>query len=501
MRAFVLPSVFVVALSLPLALGLAACGADDAPPEGAAPLELATQPIINGAVDNAAANDAVVGLRTNGGACTGTVFKIEGNVTWILTAAHCIGSDMEVSVGPDYENPSSLYRGTGTPDARYGDGQELSSYPYDVGIVKVNGAIPVTPISLADASDGLAQGSVVRSYGYGTTVGYNSGVPNSQRHTIERPISSLTATYIVYNQSDESGICAGDSGGPVVSGAGAARRLVGVHSNVGNPNGNEPCFGEANSVRVSSRFDFIDAVLNRTPLPQPSSCQVCSTNASSSSTCEQKRTRCVNDDDCMTLAQCLQGARTDGAVNACITQRPNGVGPYVDFVECGCSDVCVDECVGDSACSGVAKCGIAFTGIIGGTLTKCIEANCCDQADAASADGEAYVCLTESAPAASCTGNAKFAAYKACMDANCEKSGSSSSGSPGSSSGGEDVADDDAGGDVASFSSSSGSGKKKTTTTTTGCAVSGAGGSTPGGAGLGLALGAAALLRARRRRG
>lgn len=495
MRAFVLPSVFVVALSF----SSAACGAEDVTePEVQAPVAQVEQPIIGGADDNAAANNGVVAVFADGGACTGTVFRIDGNVTWVLTAAHCIGDSMQVRTGPDYDSELDSFSAVGVQDARYGDGNQPENYPFDVGVVRVNSAIPVTPIALADAADGLAVGATVTSYGYGTTIGYNQG-NNSQRHTITRPIAGLTATNIVYDQSDETGICAGDSGGPVVSGSGAARRLVGVHSNVGNQGGGEPCFGQANSVRVSSRFDFIDAVVNGTPLPQPSACQVCSSDAAGSSTCNQKRTRCINDDACSALAQCLQGADTNGAVNTCIAQNPEGVGPYIDFAECGCADVCADQCVGDSACSGVAKCGIAYTGVAGTTLTKCIEENCCAEADAASADGEGYVCLGSDTPAASCASNAKYAAYKACMDANCEKSGSSSSGgSSGSSGGDDDVADDDTG---ETSSSSSGTPKKKTTTTTTsGCAVSDAGGSAPGGAGLGLVLGAAALLRARRRR-
>lgn len=498
MRAFVLPSV----VAFGLAVSVVACGTAVDDPVEPAPIATGTQPILGGTADNATSNNAVVQLffqtPQGGGGCTGTVFKIEGNVSWILTAAHCVNGPTQVFVGPDSDYPSAQFNSSKVvKDVRYGDGDQVGNLPFDIGIIKVNANVGVTPIELAPEGDGLAAGAQVTSYGYGSTDYYQSNNQNSQRYSIGRAIASLSATNIVYDQRDQKGVCAGDSGGPVVSGTGSARRIAGVHSSVGNPGGSEPCYGEANSVRVSSRYDFINAVLDGTPLPQPSACQTCSGDAQSSNTCSRKRQRCLNDSACSALAECLQ--TTDA--NTCIAQHPEGVGPFIDYQECGCADVCADQCAGDAACANVAKCGVEFGGAQGSKLTTCIEASCCAEADAAAADGVAYLCMTDDNPAASCNSNTKYAAYKACIDTNCAKKGSSSSsGEPvveEPSGDDDDAADDDA--------TSSGAPKKKTTTTTSGCSITGTGASSNSGTstGAGLLLGVAVLargLRARQRR-
>lgn len=416
-------SIFSVG-SLGLVVSLSAC----AEPE-TAPSAQQQQPILNGAVDSAAANDAVVLLHlAGGGGCTGTVFKIENDVSYILTAAHCTPA-RRAQVGSDMTDPVDLFDvASSTADVRYGDGESFDATQYDIAVLRVNANMNVTPIALAGASDGLSTGANVKSYGYGRTLGYQVEDDNTDRRVVDRPVAALDRVTIQYDQSDETGICAGDSGGPVVFGAGAERRVVGVHSNVANSSGQEECHGIANSVRVSSRLDFVNAVLDGTPLPQLSACQSCTRN--STARCERKWDTCRSDGDCRSLLQCLQSASTVAAQNECYEEEPLGVGPLNDYLECTCADACPTECAEDASCTDVPACGIRFTGSGGTRYTRCIEANCCDEADAASADGLGYVCLNDPT-AEGCADNAKFQALEACSLEKCaaERPGGGSSSS------------------------------------------------------------------------
>jgi len=421
MRAFVVPSVFLVGF----VVSSAACASSGEAPESLESTGTVTQPVINGTIDTSATNNAVVQLQGDG-LCTGTVFKKTASATWILTAAHCVPTS-RVYVGPDSSNELARYNvASYVADERYGDGQSQLSLDYDVAVVKVDGNIvEATEIELVGTTDTLAVGTGVTSYGYGKTTGYDVPDNNTRRRSIDRTIATLTATSLSYDQGDGKGICAGDSGGPVVFGTGAARRVVGVHSTVGNVAGQEQCFGQANSIRVSARHDFIDAAVAGTALPQLGACEACIEDASQSTTCRQKRQKCQADTECAALADCLQ----EGGGEACITQYEKGIGPYLDVFECGCADACATQCAGQTACADVSKCGVAFNRA---TYNTCIETSCCAEVDAAAADGLGYVCL--GAPTtAGCATNAKYQAFDACSKLNCDTKKGSSSGSTSSS--------------------------------------------------------------------
>lgn len=481
-------------LSLGLIAASAACTVEESP----TPSEQIGQPIISGTLDDSTANDAVVQLSSNQGRCTGTIFQKSATYTWILTAAHCVPTST-VSIGFNGQSPSATYQVEAyAMDERYGDGEGMFSLYYDVALVRVEGSIPnVVPIQLADANDGLTPNTSVTSYGYGSTTGYNTG-NNRRRYSIARNIAELDANVIVYDQSDNKGICAGDSGGPVVLGTGSNRRVVGVHSTVSNTPGQEQCFGQANSMRVSARRDFIDAVLNGTARPGLNACQTCLETSDNSSACQQKRQRCQSDSDCSSLRSCIN----NGGGVACLDQHPRGVGPYIDFLDCGCSDTCGSQCGGDQFCSTSAKCGVAFNSA---TYTTCVQNNCCAEADAAAADGLGYICLGDP-NASGCSTSEKYQAFVSCTAENCERRGSSSSsgGSSSSSSGSEEPTEeegDDDGDDESSSSSSSSGTSKKKAKDEGGCAVAAVGADdSPFPAGAGALFGLGLIAAARRKR-
>lgn len=387
---------------LPLVLVVSACSVG--PPEPT-PVGRVESAIINGAPDKA--HPAVVALMLGdnewGGACTGTIVKTDParKIGWVATAAHCVKPGVSLVVqGEDYWSGGVV---TYTVLDYEADRRFSLARGYDFAMVRVGGVDASTPVMpLTTAPDGLSVGGTVTSVGYGTTGG---GV-NTERRFVDKPVSVLTDRLIGYAQED-SGVCFGDSGGPVIAGAGASARVVGIHSYV-----TPDCSGEGYSARVTSGLDFFDAQLDKA-LPEPT-CDTCGKIATGGAgTCASLTRSCLEDDSCRGYFECIANGRTQAS---CFSQFPSAEGPFVAAASCVCGEACPSECAGDASCEGVGACGFALEEDECGA---CVESACCEEVRDCTADGSCYRCLKADDRFGMCKRSETRAALAACARDRC----------------------------------------------------------------------------------
>jgi len=222
----------------------------------------ATSRIVNGKLDTA--HPAVVAIGwtitkadgTRGSAtCTGTVI---GPKT-ILTAGHCVKpaaegdefSDYVVGFGSDFKKASAVIKGTeAIPHPSY---QPAVFGNYDVGIVLLEQPTTVAPLRIAQVITTMTNHTVTH-VGFGKT-STTSTTTNSTKQTVDLPVTMQTA-HVLQTGNGKSGICNGDSGGPMLSINGQTKEalIVGVHSYVDN---STTCLGHGYSTRTDTVKDFV----------------------------------------------------------------------------------------------------------------------------------------------------------------------------------------------------------------------------------------------------
>lgn len=445
-------------------------------------------PIIGGAADTT--HDAVVAIISQqgnqAGACTGTIVKVNGQVGYVLTAAHCVSpiAPTIVLMGDDY----------GAASAKRYDVLDYAAHPsyngdvasnFDVAVIRILGTNANTPvIPITDSPDGLSIGTTLTSVGYGRTTPIGSAsTDNTIRKVIKLPVRELDTDHLGY-QYQSGNICQGDSGGPALRGAAGQERVVGVHSYVTGD-----CTQGAYSVRITfpSDYQFIQQQLAKAP--PADSCDICTrAQNSGDNICAQKQDACLQDPQCEALANCEQACTSTSCVEACENKNPRGIAKLHAAQDCSCgAGVCKTQC--GLNCR-APTCGYRIAKDACGT---CTEGSCCDALAACAYDTDCLLCLRAGADAPeTCASNTLRKAVADCVATKCKTDCAADpigqGGQPQAPDGGASPSDP-------------GSTTTTTTTQSCGCETVGA----PAGSSLpasgALALVASALFFGRRRRG
>ncbi len=369
--------------------------------------------IVNGAPDKT--HPAVVALllgkdpKSFEGSCSGTIVKrdVEHHIGWVATAAHCTEHGVALAVqAEDYASSDAITYAVLDYEA---DPRYATSQSYDFAVVRIVGVDSSTPeIPLTAAPDGLVPGATVTSVGFGTTL---SDEPNTKRNAVDKKLFEVDEDLLVYDQT-ASGVCFGDSGGPVIAGLGKSARVVGIHSYVSPGD----CKGQGASWRVTTDLTFFDAQLGKSP-PKPS-CELCAKTArSGAGACALLTAACLADDDCRGYYECIgDGKKTP---TDCFAEFTLAEGPFTAATSCVCEQACADECAGSPSCAGVGKCGAKLNAVNGDACISCIESTCCQEERDCTVDGRCYLCLKKDDSFSSCKTNGKRQALATCAREKC----------------------------------------------------------------------------------
>lgn len=383
--------------SLLLILAAAACSTGPSAPPPAETVGRTEGAILHGDVDET--HPAVVALLLGKsedafeGSCTGTIVKVDAqnHVGWVATAAHCVQNGVALAVqAEDYGSAESISYGVidWEADRHY----TTSNGHHDFAMIRIAGVDASTPVlPLTTAPDGLAVGSRVTSVGYGMT---SDGAGNTKRNSVDKTLAEVTDDLLGYDQAT-SGICFGDSGGPVIAGSGASERVVGIHSFVTQSD----CTGKGYSARVADELAFFEQQLAK-PLPKPS-CELCEKVAKSGvGPCSEPTAACLADAECRGYYECIGDPKKTKA--ACFEEFPLAEGPFTASASCVCDQVCADTCGSSPSCANVGKCGAKLEEMAGDDCAACLEGACCDEVQGCTADGRCYFCLKEGDSFSSC---------------------------------------------------------------------------------------------------
>lgn len=216
--------------------------ASDPPPN----VGTVTEPILNGTLDEG--DPAAVLLGGGGGWSTGAL--VSPRV--ILTCGHCVdphGSPRTFA----YFGSSYLDGGTiiaverSYPHPDYVSG----AYPtIDIGIVVLRTPANVPPLPFQTSPlDGGVVGAPLRIVGFGAT---SPAMPEFSKMKVTVPITGIDASYLLVGPA----ICAGDSGGPGILGAGTGREVIAGVVSWHTLNG-AGCGGSGGLARVDSQAGWI----------------------------------------------------------------------------------------------------------------------------------------------------------------------------------------------------------------------------------------------------
>jgi secreted trypsin-like serine protease len=202
-------------------------------------LRKAAQPILRGTVDRDHPEVMLLAHR-EGFMCTGTVIRVDGQVGFLLTAAHCVTEEDEdrafvamdpddflVVPGTDFAESTTAYAVQAIVVEPHYEGLFAGD---DIALVRFffgNEPAPAAILPLAAGDDALDIGAKLTLVGYGQTEIDNA---NTQRRRVSRTIGDLDEQLILYSQEDGRGACFGDSGGPGLVEIGGETRVAAVIS-------------------------------------------------------------------------------------------------------------------------------------------------------------------------------------------------------------------------------------------------------------------------------
>lgn len=202
--------------------------------------------------------------------CTGTIIREDV----ILTAAHCL------SEKPD---GLKLIFGVAPMTGKYVSRKSVSlirhssfnaaTRAHDIALITFAGGLPkgYKPVTIAPENFPLKRGYQLTAVGYGRTTGKNPPSKEDKQgmarlRSVHLTVEALTEDghYFLVNQTQGTGVCNGDSGGPGLMRYHDVNYVVGVVSSVvwtGEAKDGDTCSERARYMRVSGYTDWISKTL------------------------------------------------------------------------------------------------------------------------------------------------------------------------------------------------------------------------------------------------
>ena len=298
------------------------------------------------------------------GTCTGTTIAIGRDSGVLLTAAHCVvesqtGADGTTQINALDSSKLGVLSGDDwlvSYDARrIFPVAEVAVHPqydgtvqseFDIALVRYLGATldqPFIPLISPEEAQ-LEVGSRVTLVGYGDTDGTNS---NTERRRVDKVVQELTSAEIRYDQTDGTGTCAGDSGGPVLFTSPNGERLVAITTF-----GDGVCAAFGVAVRAASAATLAQELADRIPIMP--SCQECRL----ASVAPDQRCAALNADCATSYGECglflsCSGVCTDpSCVERCREKYTAGALASDTLGACECEGPCLATCADDPICHG-----------------------------------------------------------------------------------------------------------------------------------------------------
>lgn len=195
--------------------------------------------------------------------CTATML----NSRTILTAAHCVLDDynyIQRSVNPGRRmgNGMRISKSQINIHPEYKRSQHLN----DFAIIKLNSDLRDTQDVVFPELSEIAEQELYKIFGYGEDARQNDGI----LRTISKPKADVktmraneenVANYLEFDQRNGSGICSGDSGGPVFAEVDGKMLLVAINTSATNEKNKKKCSHSGIVTKVGTVMDWIKSYL------------------------------------------------------------------------------------------------------------------------------------------------------------------------------------------------------------------------------------------------